>query len=216
MNFLKRVFGVRHPHYLDLKQFTEVVPLGRQRCPECGSDWQNIGFVSKSGKVQDLKAGSAAAGTIFSCEQCGSRWTAPAIAAGWHPRIRMTVFRREQKHPGSEEPEEVCEILSDGVDGLLKVKDAAEKDKLGEVFGIPHFRLTNGGQLPDGTMFDAGRIFGAWEEANLRNVALYDLLFKPYYVGQLICDGTEDPEIREQAANVRRVEAALRRAKPPG
>jgi len=199
MNFLKRFFGMR-----------------QELCPMCGADWHSIGFVSKSGEVERLKRGSGAAGTIFSCEKCGSRWTAHAVAEGWHPRIRMTVFRREQKLPGSEEPEEVCEILSDGVDGLLKVKDVAEKDNLGEVLGVPQFRFTDGGQDPDGTMYDAGRIFGAWEEDNLRNVALYDLLCKPYYVGQFICDGTEDAEIRERAENVRRIEAELGRPKPPG
>ncbi len=204
MNFLRRLFGARHPRSLDIKQLTEAALFTRQQCLVCGADWQSIGFVSESGKMQHLKGTPAAEGTIFSCEKCSSRWTTPAIAPGWCPRIRLIVFRREQKNPGPDDPEEVCEILSDGIDGLLKVKDAAEKDQLGELFGVPRSRFTHGGQLPDGTMFDVGRIFGAWEQDNLRQIALYDLLLEPYYVGQFICDGIEDLEIRELAAKVRR------------
>ncbi len=207
MNIIERFFGARQRH-----GFTKAASLlAQRRCPVCGAGWQSIGVASKGGKVERPKEASAASLTIFSCENCGSRWTAPAAEADWHPRIRMTVLRRQQTHPGSDEPKEVCEILSDGVDGLMKVEEAAEKDQLSEVFGVPHYRFTHGGQTPDGEMFDAGRELGAFEEENLRHIALYDLLFKPYYVGQFICDGAEDPVIRERAAEVRLVEASLRK-----
>lgn len=199
MAILERLFGARRP----------------RQCPVCGAGRRNIGVAVRPEKAGPSEGACAAASLILSCGTCGSRWTPRAIAAGWQPRIRITVFRREQTRAASDEPEEVCEVLSDGVDGLLKVKEAAEKDELGKLFGVPNFRFTHGGQLSGGEMYDAGRVFGAWEEENLRHVAFADLLCKPYYVGQFICDGTEDPYFRERAEQVRAFEADRRKAKQP-
>ncbi len=133
----------------------------------------------------------------------------PATSADWQPTIRMTVFKRGQDW-------EVCEVLADGTHGLLKVKDAAEKDSLGKVFGVPHFRFTKSERYEDGTLGDAGRTFGAWEKENLWNIAHYELRFGLYYVGQYIADGVEDMELRQQGKEESSIAAALealRRAK---